>query len=533
MQSASWKWRIASALLAILLAMWVGHAAQAQKSGGVLLVYHRDSPGSMSIHEQGTISAVMPMMGVFNNLIVYDQHEPRNSLQSIVPDLATSWAWNAEGTELTFQLRPGVQWHDGKPFTSADVKCTWDLLAGRSKDAFKVNSRAGWYTNLAQVTTPGEWEVVFHMRRPQPAFLALLASGFSPVYPCHVSARDMRQNPIGTGPFKFVEYKGNQSIKVERNRNYWKPGRPYLDGVEYTIIANRSTAILGFVSGKFDMTFPYEVSLPLLKDVLSQYPQAVCQVTPTNVAVNVLMNQAPPFDNILLRRAVALALDRRAFIHILGDGKGDLGGAMMPPPEGVWGLPPDMLRELPGYDPDVEKSRGQARGIMRSLGYGPDRRLAIKLSARNLAIYRDPAVILLDQLKSIWIDGELELIETANWVPKLIRQDYQMGLSLVGNGVDDPDQQFYESYVCGSRTYMGYCNPDIDRLVDQQSREPDQARRRQIVWEIDRRLQQDVVRPMIYYTRAATCWRPEVKGLTLMVNSTYNGWRMEDVWLDR
>jgi peptide/nickel transport system substrate-binding protein len=162
-----------------------------------------------------------------------------------------------------------------------------------------------------------------------------------------------------------------------------------------------------------------------------------------------------------------------------------------------------------------------------------DKRLPVKLSTRNLPSYRDPATILISQLKEIWIDAELDPIETAIWQPKLIRRDYQMGLSLVGNGVDDPDQQFYESYVCGSRTYMGYCDKAIDALVDKQSMEPDQAKRRQVVWEIDRKLQQDVVRPMLYYQRSATCYRPEVKGLTVMVNSIFNGWRMEDVWLDR
>ena len=91
--------------------------------------------------------------------------------------------------------------------------------------------------------------------------LSLLASGYSPIYPCHVSARDMRTHPIGTGPFKFAEYKPNQSIKVTRNPDYWRPGRTYLDGIEYTMIADRSTAILAFVTGKFDMTFPYDVTV--------------------------------------------------------------------------------------------------------------------------------------------------------------------------------------------------------------------------------------------------------------------------------
>ena len=487
----------------------------------------------MSIHEEGTISTVLPVMGVFNNLVVYDQHKPQNSLETIVPELATSWSWNTDFTKLTFKLREGVKWHDGKPFTSADVKCTWELLNGTAKEKFKINNRSGWYFNLESITTNGLYEATMHMKRPQPAFLALLASGFSPVYPCHVPPRDMRIHPIGTGPFKFVEFKGNEGMKVTRNPDYWKAGRPYLDGIEYTVIPNRSTAMLSFIAGKFDMTFPYEVTVQGLKDILSQYPAAICDLTSTNVAANIVMNIAPPFDNLDLRKAVIMAVDRKAFVDILFEGKADVGGAMMPAPDGAWGLPPEMLQTLPGFSSDVAKSREEARTIMRGLGYGPDKHLPVKLSTRNLPTYRDSATILISQLKEIWIDGELDPVETAIWQPKLIRRDYQMGLSLVGNGVDDPDQQFYESYVCGSRTYMGYCDKAIDALVDKQSMEPDQAKRRQIVWEIDRKLQQDVVRPMLYYQRSATCRRPEVKGLTIMVNSIFNGWRMEDVWLDR
>ena len=324
------RWWMQAILTACAL-LSVPATAHAEKQGGVLRVYHRDSPGGMSIHELGTISTIMPMMGVFNNLIMYDQHKAQNSLDTIVPDLATSWTWNADGNALTFKLRDGVKWNDGKPFTSADVKCTWDLLTGKAKDAFKINSRAGWYFNLREVTTNGPLEATFHMQRPQPAFLALLASGFSPVYPYHVSTRDMRVSPIGTGPFKFVEFKANEGMKVTRNPNYWKPGRPYLDGVEYTIIPNRSTAILSFIAGKFDLTFPYEVTIPLLKDVKSQMPEAICDITTTNVGGSMLMNMAPPFDNIALRKAAIMAVDRKAFIDILTEGQSNTGGAMMPP----------------------------------------------------------------------------------------------------------------------------------------------------------------------------------------------------------
>src|SRR5207237_1142031 len=145
----------------------------------------------------------------------------------------------------------------GKPFTARNVKCTWDLLQGKSAEKLRLNPRKAWYLNLDEVVTNGDFEVTFRLKRPQPAFVALLASGFSPVYPCHVSARDMRQHPIGTGPFKFVEFKPNELIKVTRNPDYWKKDRHYLDGIEYHIIKTVATGVLRLVSGKFDMTSPY------------------------------------------------------------------------------------------------------------------------------------------------------------------------------------------------------------------------------------------------------------------------------------
>src|SRR5438045_3869935 len=232
---------------ALLLALSSGNIALAQKSGGILKIQHWDSPASMSIHEEATYSTVLPIMGVMNNLVLYKQDVPQNSLQTVAP-------------------------------------------------------------------------------------------------------AQMRQHPIGTGPFKFVEFKPNEHIKVARNPDYWKPGRPYLDGIEYTIVPNRSTAILGFVAGQFDVTWPFSISVPLLKDTRSQAPQAICELRTTNGTTNLLVNRdAPPFDNPEIRRAMALALDRKAFIDIISGGEGKIGGAMLPPPEGQWGMPPDMLQTLPGY----------------------------------------------------------------------------------------------------------------------------------------------------------------------------------------
>src|SRR5438876_7392854 len=230
--------------------------ALAQKAGGILKIYHRDSPASMSILEEATNSTEIPMMGVFNNLVLYKQDVPQNSLQSIIPDLATDWAWNEDGSELPFRLR---------------------------------------------------------------------------------------QHPIGTGPFKFVEFKPNEYIKVVRNPDYWKKERPYLDGIDWTIIKNQATGQLAFLSGQFDITSPYFFQVPLINDTQKQDPQAICKLVPSNVNRNVMINRAaPPFNNPELRRAVALTIDRRAFIDTLTQGKGDVGGAMPPPPEGIWGMPAEM-----------------------------------------------------------------------------------------------------------------------------------------------------------------------------------------------
>src|SRR5215468_2260199 len=160
----------AFAMAAPLLVAVAAEPALAQKSGGILKMYSPDSPASMSIHEEATFVAEGPMMGVFNNLVMFDQHAKQNTLGSIVPDLATGWSWNEDGTDLTFPLRDGVRWHDGKPFTAQDVRCTFDLLTGKSSEKLRVNPRKSWYRTLEAVTTNGDYEVTFHLKRPRPPF---------------------------------------------------------------------------------------------------------------------------------------------------------------------------------------------------------------------------------------------------------------------------------------------------------------------------------------------------------------------------
>ena len=283
------------------------------------------------------------------------------------------------------------------------------------------------------------------------------------------------------------------------------------------------------------MTFPYTITQPLLHDVKSRMPDASCEMSALGLYRSLIVNrEKPPFDNADLRRAMALSIDRKSFIDIITEGQGDIGGVMQPPPEGQWGMPPEMLKELPGYDPDVQKNRREARQIMQRLGYGSDNRLKVKVTVRDLPYLRDPAVLLIDQLKEVYIDGELDVVDTTIYLPKLMRRDFAVGLGPAGSG-SDPDQSLYTNYSCGGDlNYVGYCSAEFDALIDRQSiAAGNPAERRRILWEIERKLAEDGARPVIFYDRRATCWQRQVKNFTIMVNNTFNGARMEDVWLDK
>jgi peptide/nickel transport system substrate-binding protein len=507
----------------------------AQKRGGTLRMYVWDNPPSASIHEEATVSTTVPFMPVFSNLVLYDQHKRLNTMDTIQPELATGWAWDETRTKLTFTLREGVKWHDGKPFTAKDVVCTLDKLQGKSPDSFRKNPRKIWWNNLKEVTTNGDYEVTFHLGRPQASFLALFATGYNPVYPCHVSAAEMRTRPVGTGPFKFVEFKSNESIKLVRNPDYWRKDRPYIDAIEWRVITNRSTRVLAFIAGEFDMTFSLDLTTTLMRDIESQLPKAHCELQPTNNSTNLIVNRdVAPFNDPKIRSALALALDRKAFVDIISEGKAKIGGVMMAAPEGSWGMPPEVVAALPGYGGDVEANRAEARKIMEGLGYSAAKPLKLKVATRNIPLYRDPAVILIDQLKKVHVEAELDVIDTSVWFAKVARGDYSVGLNLTAAALDDPDVNFYENYACGSeRNYTKYCNPEVEKLIEAQSRETDAGKRLSLVWEVEKTLARDVARPIITQNVAALCWQPYVRNFTLHHNGIYNNWRFDDLWLDK
>ena len=520
--------------LMLVLGMMIGAApAMAQKAGGVLSATLRENPPSLSIHQESTISTVWPVMPIYNNLVIYDWKKAVEGPDTIVGELAESWSWDKTKTKLTFKLHKGVTWHDGKPFTSADVKFTFDLVRGASSVRMKTNPRDAYYANVKEIVTNGDHEVTFVLNRPQPGLLSIFATGYSPVTPAHIAPDDLRTTAVGTGPFKLQTFTPDQSLVLEKNPNYFRKGRPYLDGINFVIIKARPSRTAALQAGQVDIAFPTETNEAAYSTLKSAVPSMQFQKVAQAVGDNIIMNlKKAPFDNLKVRQAVSMAMDRSAMIKSVHQGLAVPGGANVPPPYGVWGLSVKELASLPGYG-DPEKNKAQARKLLASLGYTKDKPLKVTVSTRAIAIYVDTASWAIDQLKQVGIEGTLEQIETGNWHSKITRGEYEMGINLTGVGPDDPDANFYENYSCESpRNVTFYCNPEVEKLFEQQSMETNPKKRLQLVHDIDKRLQMEVARPWMAHRLDYFAAHAYVKNLVAHHNA-YNFGRMENVWLDK
>src|SRR5262249_130546 len=185
-----------------------GAVAQAPKRGGMLNAMLAEDPPGLSIHEAATISTVWPMLPCYSNLVLFDQLKAQETVDTVPPQLPEAWPCKANYRTLLFFLPRNVRWHDGQPFTSKDVKYTFDVVRG-AKDApakLRLSPRSDWYVNVETIEAADAYTVVFKLKRPQPSLLLMLASGYSPVYPAHVPLADLRARCVGTGPFKLKEY---------------------------------------------------------------------------------------------------------------------------------------------------------------------------------------------------------------------------------------------------------------------------------------------------------------------------------------
>jgi peptide/nickel transport system substrate-binding protein len=506
------------------------------KPGGVLRpVLREDLPQGFAIHESATNSVTWPAMPCYSNLVVYDQTKRLGRVETIVPELAEKWSWQDNYRNLVFFLRRDVKWHDGQPFTSKDVKFTFDVVreAADAPGKLRINPRKEWYANVEAIEAPDPYTVVFRLKRPQPSLVAMLASGYSPVLPAHVPLAEHRSRCIGTGPFKFKEWKRGQSVELVRNPDYFVKGRPYLDGVRYTVIVERGTRVAALQAGQIDVAYPGETTLSIAEQLRKAVPGMVLTETASNVSENLLLNtRKPPFDNVKVRRALSFAIDRRTYTQTVHRGAAVIGASLAPKPWGVWGLLDRELNQLPGYG-GAAAGRALARKLLAEAGFGPSNPLKVELVTRAIAIYLDFAGFVVSDLKQVGVEATLKQIDTAQWHPMVTRREFQIGANLTGLGVDDPDANFYENFSCGSpRNYGDYCNEEVGRLIDQQSQEIDLPKRVALVAQIQKKLEEDAARPTMGWRTDRFAHYPYVKNLILN-QVTYNCCRLQEVWLDK
>ena len=525
-------------LIGVVLASLASGAAVAQtpKSGGVLkLLQREDLPQGFAIHETGTVSSVWPSLPCFNNLVFFDPSKPTESVDTIVGELAEKWSWQDNYRNLVFFLRKGVKWHDGQPFTSKDVKFTFDMVRGApdAQGKLRISPRKDWYANVEAIEAPDPHTVVFRLKRPQPSLLLMLASGYSPVYAAHVPPASYRTGCIGTGPFKLKEWRKGEFVEYVRNPDYFVKGRPYLDGLRYVVVVERGTQVAALQAGTIDAMFPGQSSKTIAEQLKKALPQLVVTPVSENVNNNVIMNvKKPPFDNPKVRLAVSHAIDRRALIEAVHQGGAFVGASLPTKPYGVWGLLEKDLAAVSGYGKPADE-KATARKLLAEVGFGPQNPLRAEMSTRAIPIYVDMASFLINELKQVGIEATLKQIESAQWHAMATRGEYQIGANLTGIGVDDPDANFYENFGCGSpRNYSHYCSEELTKLIDQQSQELDPKKRLALVGAIQTKIEADAARPTLnwridYFTQ----W-PQVKGLVPHHN-IYNYSRMHEVWVDK
>ena len=519
-------------LLALVLLVAVPALAQAPKAGGILTLRLReDLPQGFAIHESPTISSLWPSMPCFSNLVLFDPAKPTHGPDTIVGELAQRWSWQDDYRALVLFLHRDVTWHDGRPFSAADVVYTFDLVReARDAGKLRMNPRRDLFANVASVEAVDAHTVMVRLKRPQPSLLMMLASGFMPIYAAHVPPAAYRTGCIGTGPFKLKEWKRGEIVEYVKNPDYFVKGRPYLDGLRYLIIRERGTATAALQAGRVDVAFPGDTPKSIADQLRQAAPRIVTSPVGTSVVDHLLFNTSkPPFDNPRVREAVSRAIDRRAYVDAVYQGAATLGGPMMPRPYGVWSLLDKDLRALPGSGPAAEE-KARARALLAGAGVSA---LRAEFVTRNLPGFQDMVAFLAAELKRVGIDVTVKPIDSAQWEPIKVLGEFQMGADRTGMEPDDPDVTFYESYGCKSqRNYEHYCDPELMRRFDQQSQELDPAKRLAQVQAIQRKIGEASLRPTLAWRLDYFARWPHVKNLTPH-HSIYGWGRLQDVWLDR
>ena len=500
-------------------------ASNLSKGGIVIWAVHESMP-SFDIHFDSSYILAQPVGPMYNGLVTQDPYHDGK----IVGDLAERWGISEDGKRITFFLHKGVKFHDGTPFACADAQYSLDKLADRKR------AHPTFVTVVEEVyessNCADDFTLVVSMKRPSAAFMTLLSGAHAAMMKKGIGEAIDRKDTkflVGTGPFKFKSYTPGVDFQAERNPNYWKPGLPHLEGYRAVVMSDLTKIFASFRARQLTMTgIGRHLERPEADILKRDFPDAVVAIGPRATWDNFIMNVSkPPFNDVRVRKAVALATDREKMIEIAVEGWGVQGGFIGP--HTPYGLPAEELQKYPQFGTDMQKRQAEAKRLLAEAGYAKG--LEVELMLRRGPLYERGALSRQDDLKKVGINLKLTLVDTAANSDRQRKSDFEANTAPASVHMDEPDL-YYARFTCDAPSNYGkYCSPEFDKLFDEQSRVFDLEKRAEITRKMERLLLEDVPDDRGYYWKSSMGYWNRVQNWPPLLGTTvYNYGKFEQVW---
>jgi peptide/nickel transport system substrate-binding protein len=480
-------WRsLAFAASAMLV---ISAQAQQPRYGGELVFPVPSEPPSYDGHREETFGLIHPIAPFYNTLLRVDPFDKTGTKPA--PSLAQSWKVSKDGKTYTFKLRKGVKFHDGSEMTSKDIKASYDKIIFPPPGV--GSSRKGQYADVEKVEAPDATTVVFRLKQPSGSFIASLLSPYNFIYKADILAKDphwYEKNIMGTGPFIFVEHVKGSHVLGRKNPNYWDKGKPYLDGFR-AIFTTSSSAEVAAIRGE-RAHIQFRGFSPKDRDNLKAAlgDKITVQESPWDcILLGAINHEKKPFDDPRVRRALTLALDRYEGSKALSQIAIVKEVAGVQVPGTPFATPPDELAKVAGYWRDAEKSRAEAKRLLKEAGV-PE---GFTFTFKNRGIpmpYEPLGVWMIDQWRRVGLNVKQEVIEAAAYFGVLRKGDFEVAMDFQCGYIVEPDLDMYK-FLSSDRNpanYGRYKDPVLDELYDRQSRSTNVAERKKLVRQFEKRV---------------------------------------------
>ncbi|MGH7479044.1 MAG: ABC transporter substrate-binding protein, partial [Candidatus Methylomirabilales bacterium] len=438
------------------------------------------------------------------------------------------------GLTYTFKIRKGIKFHDGSLLTARDVKATYDKIVFPPEGV--ASARKAYYAMVEKVEAPDESTVVFRLKWPSASLLAQLASPWNFIYKADILAKDLRwyeKNVMGTGPFTFVEYVPGSHWVGKKNPDYFMKGRPYLDGYRAIFIkdtAPRAAAVRGGQAliefRGFNPVVRDDLVRALGDKIKVQESPWICNMT---VAIN---NEKKPFDDVRVRRALTLAIDRWKGSEALSKISimKPVGGLMRPGSE--FAASEAELSKLAGFGKDAETSRREAKRLLKEAGVPEG--FAFTLKNRNIKEpYEAVGIFVIDQWRGVGLNVTHQPQEGGPYFADLQAGSYETSIDFACDFMDEPDYQLIK-FVSRHKSpinYARYVDPVVDDLYDKQGRATDPKERLKLIRQLEKRiLDEQAYQFHVLWWYRIIPHHARVKGWKI-TPSHYLNQDLRDVWL--